>query len=277
MPASPLTFIYLDVGRPKSPHLKRHDSSINLEIQYSLSTLLSERPRDFRVIIYTDKIDTYSSYPILVEDVDLLPTALKEWSYIYRAKPCVLLHALRKYNGPCVFLDSDTYLQAGSVRAIGSAVEQGALLWARHDDKGVLLQENSASPPHGNSGVIGLSPDRGEAVLEDALEIIDRTLATGVWARTLEQSAICEAIWRHGLPLSYAAPWVIHYWANSKKRYMHSQIKRLIKTHGEPLPPARPSIRLTPARVKLYQYYWDVKRTAQLAAPLLSIKTVRSA
>jgi hypothetical protein len=55
-------------------------------------------------------------------------------------------------------------------------------------------------------------------------------------------------------------PWIEHYCSSSKKRYMHSRIKQLLKAHGRPLPPLPPTIALTSLRVKSYQYYWDVKR-----------------
>jgi hypothetical protein len=262
MPDLPLTFIYLDVGRPKNSDLKKHEWGINLEFQYSLSTLLAESGHDFQVVLYTDELDAYSRFPVLLEDiVGLTAGTLKRWPYIYRAKPFVLRHALQKYKGRCIFLDSDTYLQEGAVAAMAAAVGQGALLCSRNDYGSVpYSHETGASPPAGNSGVIGLNAECGEVVLRDVLDHIDRAIATGVWSRCLEQDAMCEVIWRHRLPLSYAVPQVVHYYGNSKRRYMHAQIRRLVKTFGEPLPPARPSIKLTRARVRLYQFFWSVRR-----------------
>jgi hypothetical protein len=67
-------------------------------------------------------------------------------------------------------------------------------------------------------------------------------------------------------------PWIEHYCTNSKKRYMHWQIKKLLRQYGRPLPPLGPCIKLTKPRVKLYQYYWDVKRTLapRLAASIFA-------
>ena len=106
--------------------------------------------------------------------------------------------------------------------------------------------------------------------MEDAIHLTRTMLARGDRSGTLEQTAIFEAVWLSGRKALDCKPWLEHYCTSSKKRYMHWQIKKLLKLHGRPLPAAEPAIKITPARVKLYQYYWDVKRSLMGAGRMLS-------
>jgi hypothetical protein len=211
--------------------------------------------------------------------VEFSEIGLTDVSYPYRAKPAVLLHALRHYGGICTFVDSDTYIRYGFSAAVADMASRGAVLLdfglaspESHFPSDIPACPHSAahnpSPlarPDGNSGVIGLKAGSGEAILEDALHLIDVMRARGNRDRTLEQTAIYEAVWLSGMPAYDSKPWLDHYCSQSRKRYMHWQIKRLLKQQGRPLRPAPPSITINPVRVKHYQYYWDVKRAILLA------------
>ena len=108
---SEICFVYLDIGRANPPHLRSGELAINLEIQYSLATLLAETASPFSIVIYTDKPGLYANYPVETVDVaDIAPALSAEGTYLYRAKPCVLLDAVRKKGGVLCFLDSDTYI-----------------------------------------------------------------------------------------------------------------------------------------------------------------------
>lgn len=267
-----LTFVYLDVGSRKLPHLRPGEFGIEIETQYSISTLKADKSADHRIAIYTDQPDRYSNCGIDV--VDISEIGLTDLSFPYRAKPAVLLHAMRLYGGICTFIDSDTYIMHGFSAAVTDMASRGAVLWEfdltspkSHFPPDIPACPHSAthkpSPrarPEGNSGVIGLKAGSGEAILEDALHLIDVMRARGNRVRTLEQTAIFEAVWLSGMAVYESKPWVDHYCTQSRKRYMHWQIKRLLKQQGRPLRPAPPSITITSMRVKLYQYYWDIRR-----------------
>jgi hypothetical protein len=260
-----LCMVYLDLGERSGPHLPKGELAIHVELRYSLATLLAEKSQPFSILIYTDKPHLYAGYPAEVVDVaSITPPELRDWSYIYRAKPCVLLHALQQRAEAYCFLDSDTFILPGFVVALREAIDRGAVMCGigcPHTVDGRRL--DGGIPFSGNSGVIGLHSRWGDTVLSDALSIIDTKLKAGGAPFTLEQDAISEAIWRNGIPVAFADPWITHYCSASRKRYMHMQIGQLLKTHGSRLPPMRPQIKINLARVKLYQWYWDVKRTVQ--------------
>ena len=259
-----LHFVYLDLGQRGGPHLPKGTLAIHMELRYSLSTLMAEKSKPFSVSVYTDKRHLYVDYPVEIVDVaSMMPPELKEWSYIYRAKPCVLLHALRQRSGALCFLDTDTFILPGFVTAMAEAIDRGAVMCANESGHTAADRRRlcGGSPFLGNSGVIGVHSGWGEALLSDALSIIDTKLKAGGALGTLEQDAISEAIWRKGIPVEFAEPWITHYCTVSRKRYMHMQIRRLLEVHQNRLPPMRPPIKFTVARVKAYQWYWDVKRT----------------
>ncbi len=268
-------FVYLDFGNRRLAHLRDHEHGIEIELQYSISTLKADQSATHRIVIYTDKPQAYADLNVEIVDVrDINPSRFFHNGYVYRLKLCVLLDALQRFGGVCVFLDLDTFIYPGFSATINSMVEKGAVLWDVSYRQPVSMfpadllgypHHTFHSPsqngrPHGNSGVIGLQAGWGEHVLEDALWLVDEMLARGSTERTIEQSAIFETVWLHRRHAFDSKQWINHYSTNSKKRYMHWQIKRLIRLRGRPLPPAEPSIKLTIPRVKAYQYYWDLKR-----------------
>jgi hypothetical protein len=257
--------------------LRENEHGIELEMQYSISTLKADSSAPHRIVIYTDHPERYADLGVEVVDIRSIDEPyFGDRGYVLRLKPCVLLHVLRQNGGVCVFLDSDMFFYPGFTAAVNSMIEEGAIFWEFHDRPPVshFPADLSAFPhrafhnpsrefrPDGNSGVVGLRSGWGEPLLEDVLWLIDEMRARGDRSGLLEQASFFEVAWLHGRTALDTKTWVNHYCTRSKKRYMHSRIKKLIAKHGRPLPPAEPSIPLTMARVKLYQYYWDVKRTA---------------
>jgi hypothetical protein len=270
-------FVYLDFGHRKLAHLQDGEHGIELEMQYSISTLRADSSAPCRIVIYTDHPERYAELDVEIVDIRSIDEPyFGDRGYVLRLKPCVLLHALHRYGGVCVFLDSDMFFYPGFTAAVSSMIEEGAIFWEFHDRPPVsAFPADLSAFPHralhnpsrefradGNSGVVGLRSGWGEPLLEDVLWLIDEMRARGDRNSLLEQSSFFEAAWLHGRIALDAMAWGNHYCTRSKKRYMHWRIKKLIEKHGRPLPPAEPSIPLTMTRVKLYQYYWDVKRTA---------------
>ena len=92
------TFLYIDYG--PAPHIGR-------ELRYSLATLLAEFETP-RVVVYTDKPQVYARLHPCVTPRPLgadLARWTREGAYNHRAKPCVLLDALRANEGLCVLLE----------------------------------------------------------------------------------------------------------------------------------------------------------------------------
>jgi hypothetical protein len=269
-------FVFLDLGHRKLSHLLEGEHGIELEMQYSISTLKADSSAPHRIVIYTDHPERYADVGVEVVDIRSIDEPyFGDRGYVLRLKPCVLLHALRQNGGVCVFLDSDMFFYQGFTAAVNSMIEEGAIFWEFEDCAPVshfppdlsgfphraLHKPGSGFRLDGNTGVIGLKSGWGEPLLEDVLWLIDEMRARGDRNGLLEQSSFFEVAWLHGATALDTKTWVNHYCTRSQKRYMHSRIKELIKTHGRPLPPAGPSIPLSMTRVKLYQYYWDVKRT----------------
>ena len=274
---APPVFVYLDFGHRKLAHLQDGEHGIELEMQYSISTLRADSSAPYRIVIYTDHPERYAELDVEIVDIrSINEPYFGDRGYVLRLKPCVLLHALHRYGGVCVFLDSDMFFYPGFAAAVSSMIEEGAIFWEFHDHPPVsAFPADLSAFPHralhnpsrevradGNSGVVGLRSGWGEPLLEDVLWLIDEMRARGDRNGLLEQSSFFEVAWLHGRTALDTTAWVNHYCTRSKKRYMHSRIKKLVEKHGRPLPPAEPSIPLTMTRVKLYQYYWDVKRTA---------------
>ena len=273
---APPVFVFLDFGHRKLAHLRKHEHGIELEIQYGISTLKNDVSAPHRIVIYTDHPERYADAGVEIADMrGIAEPYFGDRGYVYRLKPCVLLHALRQYGGVCVFLDSDMFFYPGFTAAVNALIEKGAIFWECQDQPPVSFFPELKGFPHralhnpsrdvhpdGNSGVIGLKSGWGEPFLEDVLWLIDEMLSRGGHDGLLEQSAFFEVAWLHGRCALDSKAWVNHYCTRSQKRYMHWRIKKLIKKYARPLPSAGPSIPISMTRVKLYQYYWDVKRAA---------------
>ncbi len=274
---APPVFVYLDFGHRKLAHLREDEHGIELEMQYCISTLKADSSAPHRIVIYTDHPERYTNLGVEIVDIRSIDEPyFGDRGFVLRLKPCVMLHALRQNGGVAVFLDSDMFIYPGFTAAVNAMIDQGAIFWEFENLPPVshfpldlsgfphraLHNPSPAIRPDGNSGVAGLKSGWGEPLLEDVLWLIDEMRAKGDRNGLLEQSSFFEVAWLHGRPVLDAKAWVNHYCTRSKKRYMHWRIKRFIQKHGRPLPPAEPSIKLSMPRVKLYQYYWDVKRAA---------------
>ena len=118
-----IKFVYLQVGsNPK----------YRTELRYSIATLLADMPEAAgNIIIYTDSPLSYAADSHVVSTHDVTGTMeemTNRGSYFFRAKPCVALHALRTNGCPCVFLDTDTFMNRGFARALKSKLSRGAVM-----------------------------------------------------------------------------------------------------------------------------------------------------
>ena len=130
----PLVFVYLDFGHRKLAHLREGEHGIEIEMQYSISTLKADLSAPHKIVIYTDHPERYADLGVGVVDIlSIDEPYFGDRGYVLRLKPCVLLHALRENGGVCVFLDSDMFFYPGFTAAVNSMIEQGAIFWEFHD------------------------------------------------------------------------------------------------------------------------------------------------
>jgi hypothetical protein len=244
-----IKFIYLQVGSK---------AKYQTELRYSISTLLAEAPEAAgNIVIYTDCPPLYTADSHLVSTVDI-STALEEMTnrgtHFYRAKPCAVLHALRTFGCPCVFLDTDTFAKRGFMRVLKWMLRRGAVMdrYLRRNPfpecagfetvlpSGLTYRYDTKTAVMYNSGVIGARPEHAAAI-EDAIAIID-AIQPMKEAHDLEQFAINEAFRLHGIPIGLLH-WVLkHYCSRWQKRYMHWRFARIPDPAPVPVVPRRPRI-----------------------------------
>ena len=99
-----LHYLYLDYGG--LPQYRR-------ELKYSLISLRQEVAAEpgARIAVYTDAPAVYGNWPVEVVDIAAQTQA---WSgqgiYHHRIKPAAVMDALRRFDGPVCFLDSDSFV-----------------------------------------------------------------------------------------------------------------------------------------------------------------------
>lgn len=244
-----IKFVYLQVGKPE----------YQTELRYSVSTLLAEVPEAANnIVIYTDRPSMFAAdgYVTARDISPLMEGMTNGGKYFYRAKPCVLLDALRSFDCPCVFLDTDTFVKRGFARVLKKALKRGAVM-DEHErgnpypecagfvtslPSGITYRYDPQTAVMHNSGVIGVSPCHMPAV-EDSVALIDALLADPkIRRKTQEQFAISEALRLHGVRVSFISRVLKHYHAKSQKRYMHWRFQKDAGIVPLPIVPQRPRI-----------------------------------
>ncbi len=245
-----IKFLYLQVGS---------NPNYQIELRYSISTLLAEMPEATgNIIIYTDSPLSYASDGHNVSTCDVTST-IEEMTngrkYFYRAKPCVVLHALRTNGCPCVFIDTDTFVKRGFARALKSKLLRGAVMdsYLRRNPfpecaglqfvlpSGATYRYDPETSVMYNSGVIGVGPEHAAAI-EDSIAIIDAIRPLSARAKDQEQYAINEALRLHGIHISTTNTVLKHYWSRWQKRYMHWRFSMIADIAPAPISARRPRI-----------------------------------
>jgi hypothetical protein len=247
-----LKFIYLQAGS---------DPKYQTELRYSISTLLAEMPEAAgNIIIYTDSPSSYASEAHIASTWDITSTieemvTASYGKYSYRAKPCILLHALRTNGCACVFLDTDTFVKRGFAKALRKKLLRGAVMdsYLRRNPfpectgvqsvlpSGVTYRYDPKTAVMYNSGVIGVCPDHAIAI-EDSIAIIDVIRPLSLRAKDQEQYAINEALRLHGIPVSTIDTALKHYCQRWQKRYMHWRFSMAPYIAPNPISARRPQI-----------------------------------
>ena len=255
-------YVYLCYG--KSPSVRR-------ELDYSIETLLAEIDGDSsRIAIFTDEPTAFEGREERI--VDIGPRlAQMTWgrTYMFRAKPLVLIEALRLHGRACVLLDTDSFIRRGFDAQVARALEAGAAMnaFVRKNPYPFFGPYQTALPHLGrysldaekslmlNSGLVAARPEH-VSLLEDAVELLDRLWTAGLKRHDLEQFVIAEGFRLAGVPIQLIHREFEHYCPRWSKRYMRRQLRRHRGSALEARRGDRPAISFSKTRVRLFKGRW---------------------
>jgi hypothetical protein len=269
-----LHYLYLDYGG--LPQYRR-------ELKYSLISLRQEvaAEPDARIVVYTDAPAVYANWPVEVVDIAAQTQA---WSgqgiYHHRIKPAAVLDALRRFEGPVCFLDSDSIVKPG-FHAEVSAKLTPQEIWSVTKTALVMNHFELRNPfpplkgfrtrlPHQgayhydvgsswmfNSGLIGVTPVH-IPLMEDTLAFIDALIGRTRKFPTVEQFAISEVARLGQIPISEVRDTFLHYWQGRRRIYMARQIEKSLSPDWDDLTPPRQWARMNYWAVRAYNYWYGV-------------------
>jgi hypothetical protein len=253
-----ITFVYIDYG---------FTNYIKAELLYSISTLLYEYcAREAHIEIYTDRPQAYNfaGDRIRLKDIsDEVADMSRNGLYNHRIKPCVLLRAAKSAPGPCVLLDTDTFVFPGFADALDRALINGGAVMDQYEthDPWPEMADLAASLPHSgtykygatksvtyNSGLIGVVSKDAMQLMEDAIRLIDACIDSHYDRFTIEQIAISEVLRIYGVPVVTMRGPFHHYCVPSEKRYMRYRLVRNLR-QGRVYSPNVPKI--IPSRLEI--------------------------
>ncbi|HKU64203.1 MAG TPA: hypothetical protein VJQ06_04035 [Rhizomicrobium sp.] len=269
-----LHYLYLDYGG-----LARY----RRELKYSLISLrqeLGEAP-DARIAVYTDAPSVYARWPVEVVDI---AGQIQDWSgsglYHHRIKPAVVLDALKRFDGPVCFVDSDSIVKPGFHAEV---VEKMAPQEVCPTTKNTVVMNhfelcNPFPPLKGfrtrlphlgsyrydtanswmfNSGLIGVSPVH-VPVMEDTLAFIDALIGRARKFPTIEQLALSEVARLNQIPIAEVKDTFLHYWQGRRRIYMASQIQKSLSHDWNDLTPPKAWEQMNYWKIRAYNYYYGI-------------------
>jgi len=269
-----LHYLYLDYGGL---------AKYRRELRYSLISLkaeLGESP-DARVLIYTDAPTVYARWP--VEVVDISPH-IQAWSgdglYHHRIKPAVVLDALKRFDAPVCFVDSDSIIRPGfhaevtekmapqdvwSVTRCAVVMNGFELMNPFPPLKGFRTHLPHLGRYHYdvtqswmfNSGLIGVSPVH-IPIMEDTLAYIDALIGRAGKFPTLEQLALSEVLRVSQTAVAEVTDTFLHYWQGRRRIYMANEIEKSLSADWNDLTPPKQWADMNYWKIRAYNYYHGV-------------------
>jgi hypothetical protein len=253
-------FVYVHYGS---------SDDINLQLQYSLRTLLAEiGGAAERISIFTDQPSLFARTDFDVVDIGPhLRAMTRDFSYLHRAKPIVLGQALRRHHKACVLLDADSFIRTGFDREVAQTLAGGAAmnLFERTNPFPSLDPFTINLPQCGaysydpvksimfNSGLVAVNPEHVH-IMDEAIMLIDALLERGHQFHDIEQFAITELLRLSNVDIAEIHDTFVHYCKRSVKRYMSWQLRRTLDNSFDALLPARPSIPFNKARFLIFKH-----------------------
>ena len=269
-----LHYLYLDYGG--QPKYRR-------ELRYSLISLRQAlgQASDARIAVYTDAPSVYANWPVEVVDIAAQTLA---WSgqgvYHHRIKPAVVLDALRRFDTPVCFLDSDSIVRPGFHSEVSAklapqevwSVTKTAVVMNRFELRNPFppLRGFRTRLPHQsayhydttnswmfNSGLIGVTPAH-VALMEDTLAFIDALIGRARKFPTVEQFAISEVARLSQIPIAEVRDTFLHYWQGRRRIYMANQIEKTLSPDWDDLTPPKQWAEMNTWAIRAYNYYYGI-------------------
>ena len=269
-----LHYLYLDYGG--LPQYRR-------ELKYSLISLrqaLGAEP-DARIVVYTDAPAVYANWPVEVVDIAAKTQA---WSgqgvYHHRIKPAAVLDALKRFDCPVCFLDSDSIVKPGfHAEVLAKLAPQE--IWSVTKTAVVMNHFELRNPfpplrgfrtrlPHRgayhydasnswmfNSGLIGVTPAH-VPLMEDTLAFIDALIGRAHKFPTVEQFAISEVARLSQIPIAEVRDTFLHYWQGRRRIYMADRIEKSLSPDWDDLTPPKEWAKMNYWAVRGYNYWYGV-------------------
>jgi hypothetical protein len=218
-----------------------------------------------------------------VEVVDIAAQT-QGWSggglYHHRIKPAVVLDALRRFDSPVCFVDSDSIIRPGFHAEVAAKMAPQEV-WSATKTPLVMNRFELRNPfpplkgfrtrlPHFgyyhydvadswmfNSGLIGASPAH-VPLLEDTLAFIDALIGRARKFITLEQFAISEVARLSQTPVAEVRDTFLHYWQGRRRVYMTHVIERDLSPNWDDLSPPKQWTKMNTWAVRAYNYWYGI-------------------
>jgi hypothetical protein len=269
-----LHYLYLDYGG--QPKYRR-------ELKYSLISLRQALGPEAhaRIAVYTDAPAVYANWPVEVVDIAARTQA---WSgqglYHHRIKPAAVLDALRRFDTPVCFLDSDSIVRPGfhaevtaklAPQEIWSVTKTAVVMncfelrnpfpplrgfRTRLPHRGAYRYDTANSWMF-NSGLIGVTPVH-IPLMEDTLAFIDALIGRAHKFSTIEQFAISEVARLSQIPISEVRDTFLHYWQGRRRIYMANQIEKTLSPDWDDLTPPKQWAEMNYWAIRAYNYYYGI-------------------
>ena len=245
-----LHYLYLDYGGK---------AKYRRELRYSLISLKAElgpqgdKAPDAKIVIYTDAPTVYARWPVEVVDIS---AHIQAWSgdglYHHRIKPAVVLDALKRFDAPVCFVDSDSIIRPGFHAEVTEKMAPQDV-WSVTKCAVVMNSFELMNPfpplkgfrthlPHlgryqydvtqswmFNSGLIGVSPVH-VPIMEDTLAYIDALIGRAKKFPTLEQLALSEVLRLSQTAVAEVKDTFLHYWQGRRRIYMANEIEKSLSS-----------------------------------------------
>ena len=269
-----LHYLYLDYGGL---------AQYRRELKYSLISLRQELAAtpEARIAVYTDAPAVYANWPVEVVDIAAKTQA---WSgdglYHHRIKPAVVLDALRRFDGPVCFLDSDSMVKPGFHAEVSArlapqetwSVTRTAVVMNHFELRNPFppLKGFRTRLPHRgtyhydmtnswmfNSGLIGVAPVH-VPLMEDVLAFIDALIGRARKFPTIEQLALSEVARISLTPIAEVKGTFLHYWQGRRRIYMADRIEKSLSPNWDDLTPPKEWARMNYWAIRAYNYYYGI-------------------
>jgi hypothetical protein len=245
------------------------------ELRYSVETLLPDIDGDRdRIVVYTDRPQDFADLGVrTVEASDIVKTA-RALGYNHLAKPLTQADALRRFQRPCVMLDTDGFVRPGFDSRVRQALAEGGAMnqFVRRDpypDFGPFEVElphlgdyrlDRAAATMNNSGLVAARPDHLPLV-EDTVFMIGALWKAGLTRHDIDQFCVTETFRLAKVPVALIDDAFEHYCPRWSKRYMRRRLRR--RAPDERIP-------FSKARVRLFKGYWNLRLAMRKARRVLT-------